>query len=144
MIARSARDANLRSEENGVTNHLHFYYIHSFPSGKKTKGQLAVKRLNSSNSILSAAFGPLIISPMMSEPGGTSNSKIGSPALLMFANTTCLKCQRKRIDWSTRVPSKLLIEMFVGDALYISCEADNGRSSLSLSRTISTVPWSSD
>jgi hypothetical protein len=32
---------------------------------------------------------------------------------------------QKRIDGSPRIFNKLLIEMFAGDAPYISCEADN-------------------
>ena len=36
---------------------------------------IALKRLKSSNSILSSAFGPLMISVIMSEPGGKSFSK---------------------------------------------------------------------
>jgi len=68
----------------------------SFPSTRDPKkNQSTTKRLNSSNSILSPALGPLIISPIMSVPGGKSHSKIGSPAPLMFANTACLKCQRR-------------------------------------------------
>ena len=60
------------------------------------KIQHTANRPKSSNSINSAALGPAIISPTMSEPGGKSHSKTGSPAPLIFAKTACLKCQRKR------------------------------------------------
>lgn len=57
------------------------------------------RRLNNSNSILSAAIGPPSISLTISEPGGKSCSKAGTPAPLILAKTACLKCQRR--SWST-------------------------------------------
>lgn len=48
---------------------------------------LTAKRLNSSYSIRSAALGPSRISPSISEPGGKSVSKFGSPPPFIFAKT---------------------------------------------------------
>ena len=55
----------------------------------------AARRVPNSNSILSAAFGPRRISPIISDPGGKSFSNIGSPEALMFARTDCRKCHLK-------------------------------------------------
>ena len=59
---------------------------------------MALRWPNSSYSILAAAFGPLIISHIMSEPGGKSVSKQGSPAPLILVRTAWRKCQRRSLS----------------------------------------------
>ena len=44
---------------------------------------------------LSQAHSLSINSPMVSEPGGKSESKSGSPCPLILATTACLKCHRR-------------------------------------------------
>lgn len=63
-------------------------------------------RPNSSDSILSAALGPSLISPMISEPGGKSCSNTGSPAPLIFARTLCRKCHLRSSSVGRRSSSK--------------------------------------
>lgn len=67
----------------------------------------APSRPNSSaDSILSAALGPSLISPMISEPGGRSCSNTGSPTPLILVRTVCRKCHLRSSSAGRRSSSR--------------------------------------
>jgi hypothetical protein len=86
-------------------------------------------RLNNSNSILSAAFGPLSISPIISEPVGKSCSNRLASTPHINENSLPKMPTQKLIYRSLRIIKKSLIKMFASNDIVPGkvklVEADN-------------------